>query len=180
MALDQATVASRYAIALFELTHDQNLDADTLAELIAIRTVLQDNPELIKAIESERVSEKDKLGLVKTLSSEASPLVRNLLQMTFDYRRFAILPAIITAYEAKVNKVEGKIFADVISAIALTDEQATRLADQLAARFNAKEVKLNQVVDESVIGGVIVHANDQILDGSLATKLAAIRRSIIR
>ena len=34
MALDQATIAKRYAVALFELTHDQNTDAATLAELV--------------------------------------------------------------------------------------------------------------------------------------------------
>jgi F-type H+-transporting ATPase subunit delta len=180
MAVNQATIASRYAVALFELTHDQNLDKDTLAELAGIRAVMQENPDLVAVIQSERVSEKDKLALVDTVKGDASQLVKNLVQMTFDYRRFALLPTIIDDYEAKVNEADGKVFADVTTAVPLSNEQVTRLSEQLAKRLSANEVVLNQSVDESILGGVIIHANNQILDGSLATKLAAIRRSIIR
>ncbi|MDB7636245.1 ATP synthase F1 subunit delta, partial [Lactococcus garvieae] len=101
-------------------------------------------------------------------------------QMAYDYRRFSNLPAIITAYEALVNKAEGVVYAEVKTAVALSDEQAARMTAQLANRFDAKEVKLTQSVDENLLGGVVVRANNQILDGSLATKLAAIRQSIIR
>jgi F-type H+-transporting ATPase subunit delta len=180
MALNQATIAGRYAVALFELTHDQNLDDATLAELTAIRSVMQDNPELLEAIQSERIAETDKLALVAALKSGASQLVQNLLQMTFDYRRFGILTLIIDAYEAKVNEADGKIFAEVTTAVALSDDQETRLSAQLAKHFNATTVVLEKKVDETILGGVIVHANNEILDGSLATKLAAIRKSIIR
>ncbi len=180
MALDQATIAKRYAVALFELTHDQNTDAATLAELVEVRTVLVENPELTKAIASMRVPESAKQQMVATLSDGASQVVKNLLQMAYDYRRFSDLPAIITAYEDLVNKSEGVVYAEVKTAVALSDEQAARMTEQLAKRFEAKEIKLTQVVDEALLGGVVVQANNQILDGSLATKLAAIRQSIIR
>lgn len=180
MALDQATIAKRYAVALFELTHDQNTDAATLAELTEVRTVLVENPELTKAIESMRVPESAKKQMVATLSDGTSQVVTNLLQMAYDYRRFSNLPAIITSYEALVNKAEGVVYAEVKTAVALSDEQAARMTAQLANRFDAKEVKLTQSVDENLLGGVVVRANNQILDGSLATKLAAIRQSIIR
>ncbi len=72
------------------------------------------------------------------------------------------------------------VYAEVKTAVALSDEQAARMTEQLAKRFEAKEIKLTQVVDEALLGGVVVQANNQILDGSLATKLAAIRQSIIR
>lgn len=180
MAENLATIAGRYAKALFELTHDQNLENDTLAELQAIRAAFQDNPELIKAIESERITEDGKLALVNTLKNGASQLVQNLVQMTFDYRRLNILPNIITDYENLVNKAAGKVAAEVVTAIPLDADQVAKLVEQLKKRFNATEISLTQKVDESIIGGVIVTANNQVLDGSLATKLAAIRQSIIR
>ncbi|TYC48942.1 F0F1 ATP synthase subunit delta [Weissella muntiaci] len=179
MAVNQATIAGRYAKALFELTHDSDLDQTTLAELSALRVVFQDNPELIKAIESERISEQSKLDMVATLKNGTSQVVQNLVQMTFDYRRFSLLPDIITAYEKRVNKAAGKLLVDVTTAITLSDEQVDRMKAQLKQRFAVNEIELNQTVDESIIGGVITYADNQILDGSLATKLAAIRQSII-
>jgi F-type H+-transporting ATPase subunit delta len=169
MALDKATIAKRYAVALFELTHDQGTDESTMAELLAIREVLVQNSEFTKALLSLRINEDTKRQVVK-----------NLIEMTFDYRRIQYLPAIITKYEELVNKAAGIVNATVQTAVPLSDEQVLRLKEKLVARFQASEVRLTQIVDENILGGVIVKANDQILDGSLATKLAAIRQSIIR
>ena len=180
MALDKATIAKRYAVALFELTHDQGTDADKLAELTAIRDILVQNPEFKKALLSLRIDEAAKRNMLATLSEGTSQVVANLIQMTYDYRRIQNLPAIITKYEELVNKAAGVVNAEVQTAVPLSDEQVSRLKEQLVQRYQANEVRLTQIVDEDLLGGVIVKANDQILDGSLATKLAAIRQSIIR
>ncbi|MBU7556291.1 ATP synthase F1 subunit delta [Weissella paramesenteroides] len=180
MALDKATIAKRYAVALFELTHDQGTDADTLAELTAIRDILVQNPEFTKALLSLRIDEAAKRNMLATLSEGTSQVVANLIQMTYDYRRIQNLPAIITKYEELVNEAAGVVNAEVQTAVPLSDEQVTRLKEQLVQRYQANEVRLTQIVDKDLLGGVIVKANDQILDGSLATKLAAIRQSIIR
>ena len=180
MALDKATIAKRYAVALFELTHDQGTDTETLAELSALRDVLEQNPEFTKALLSLRIDEAAKKKMLATLSEGTSQVVGNLIQMTYDYRRIQNLPAIITKYEELVNKAAGVVNAEVQTAVPLSDEQVSRLKEQLVQRYQANEVRLTQIVDEDLLGGVIVKANDQILDGSLATKLAAIRQSIIR
>ena len=180
MALDKATIAKRYAVALFELTHDQGTDTETLAELTALRDVLEQNPEFTKALLSLRIDEAAKQKMLAALSEGTSQVVGNLIQMTYDYRRIQNLPAIITKYEELVHKAAGIVNAEVQTAVPLSDEQVSRLKEKLAQRYQANEVRLTQSVDENLLGGVIVKANDQILDGSLATKLAAISQSIIR
>ena len=180
MALDKATIAKRYAVALFELTHDQGTDTETLAELSALRDVLEQNPEFTKALLSLRIDEAAKQKMLATLSEGTSQVVCNLIQMTYDYRRIQNLPAIITKYEELVHKAAGIVNAEVQTAVPLSDDQVSRLKEKLVQRYQANEVRLTQSVDENLLGGVIVKANDQILDGSLATKLAAIRQSIIR
>ena len=180
MALDKATIAKRYAVALFELTHDQGTDTETLAELTALRDVLEQNPEFTKALLSLRIDEAAKQKMLAALSEGTSQVVGNLIQMTYDYRRIQNLPAIITKYEELVHKAAGIVNAGVQTAVPLSDDQVSRLKEKLVQRYQANEVRLTQSVDENLLGGVIVKANDQILDGSLATKLAAIRQSIIR
>lgn len=180
MALDKATIAKRYAVALFELTHDQGTDTETLAELTALRDVLEQNPEFTKALLSLRIDEAAKQKMLAALSEGTSQVVGNLIQMTYDYRRIQNLPAIITKYEELVHKAAGIVNAEVQTAVPLSDDQVSRLKEKLVQRYQANEVRLTQSVDENLLGGVIVKANDQILDGSLATKLAAIRQSIIR
>ncbi|MDR3240862.1 MAG: F0F1 ATP synthase subunit delta [Lactobacillaceae bacterium] len=179
MAVDTAIIANRYATALFELSHDQNRDAEVLEELTQLKQVLQDNPDLVKVIVANNITETAKNEVLAILIKDASELVQNLVKMTYDYRRFDLMIKIINDYEALVDESVGQITAEVKTAVELDANQVARLQEVIAKRFGAKSVVLNQSVDATLIGGVIVQANNQIVDGSLATKLAAIRQSIV-
>lgn len=63
---------------------------------------------------------------------------------------------------------------DVVSAVALTDDQQTRLRDTLAAK-SGKKVKLNTRVDDTLIGGMIVKMGSQMIDSSVRSKLASLQ-----
>ncbi|MFL1695999.1 ATP synthase F1 subunit delta [Weissella kandleri] len=179
MALDNAIIAQRYARALFELSHDQKSDTETLNELLELQTVLQDNPELAQIITANQISDDQKQAILKPLLADASPLVHNLIQMTYDYRRFDLLPMIIETYQRTVNHAIGHMTAEVKTVVELDAKQIERLKQVIAKRFDAKSVDLKQTIDPSLLGGVVITANNQIVDGSLATKLAAIRQSIV-
>ena len=67
--------------------------------------------------------------------------------------------------------------AEVHVAIALTAEQRRRLAAALAAAYG-HDVHLNIVLDPEVIGGISVQIADEIIDGSMASRLAELRRRL--
>ncbi|QIL50203.1 F0F1 ATP synthase subunit delta [Weissella coleopterorum] len=179
MALNHAIIAQRYATALFELSHDQNSDTETLAELQELTKVLQSNPNLVKVINAKNINESTKKEVLKTLTESASQLVTNLINMTFDYQRFDLLPQIVQEYQILVHHSVGHMTAEVKTVVELDANQIDRLKQVIVKRFGAKTVELKQIIDPSLLGGVIISANNQIVDGSLATKLAAIRQSIV-
>jgi F-type H+-transporting ATPase subunit delta len=72
----------------------------------------------------------------------------------------------------------NRIVADVTVATALSPEQASRLAAVLA-RLAGREVSLNIVVDPAVIGGVSVRLGDEVIDGSVRTRLEQARRVLV-
>lgn len=179
MALKNAIIAQRYATALFELSHDQNSDTETLAELQELTKVLQANPNLVKVINAKNINEASKREVLKTLTESASQLVTNLVNMSFDYQRFDLLPQIVQEYQILVYRSIGHMTAEVKTVVELDADQIDRLKQVIVKRFGAKTVDLEQTIDPSLLGGVIISANNQIVDGSLATKLAAIRQSIV-
>jgi F-type H+-transporting ATPase subunit delta len=65
--------------------------------------------------------------------------------------------------------------AEVTSASALTDANVASLKDSLRAASGGREVDLDMKVDPSIIGGLIVKLGSRMVDGSLKTKLNAIR-----
>ena len=86
-----------------------------------------------------------------------------------NHRLFA-LPAIIDAFFALLTEKRGEINAEVTSAKALSSAQITSLAAALKKAVG-QNVSINQTVDESIIGGLIIRVGSRMLDSSLHTKL---------
>lgn len=91
-----------------------------------------------------------------------SPLGRSLDLSLEEYARLAA-------------RRRERIVAEVHVAVALTDDQRARLARSLAAAY-AHQVHLNVVIDPKVTGGMTVRIGDELIDASVATRLAAARR----
>ena len=81
----------------------------------------------------------------------------------------------IADYRKLNDARRGVTRADVTSATALTDAHIAALKESLRAATGGREVDLNTKVDPSIIGGLIVKLGSRMVDGSLKTKLNAIR-----
>lgn len=68
----------------------------------------------------------------------------------------------------------GRVVAEVRSAIPLEPEQEQRLASALKAS-TGKDVELKVVIDPSIMGGLVTQIDDQIIDGSVRTRLGQLR-----
>ena len=81
----------------------------------------------------------------------------------------------IAAYRKLYDASRGVTRAEVTSASGLTGENLAALKDQLKAVSGGREVDLDVKIDPSIIGGLIVRLGSRMVDGSLKTKLNAIR-----
>jgi F-type H+-transporting ATPase subunit delta len=179
MSLDKKTVAKRYAKALFELVSADDQLEQTYQELVALRTVFEQNVGLQRALSGTNLSQDQKKSMIEELKDGSSKLVANLIQMVFDYGRMGEMAAIIDEFEAQYDQLHKRVHADVVSAVQLDENRRQKLADALAERLGANEVILNQTVDPKIIGGLIVKVGSQTLDGSLKTKLGKIRQLLV-
>jgi F-type H+-transporting ATPase subunit delta len=80
------------------------------------------------------------------------------------------LPEIIDSLVARASRSKDLEVAEVRCAVALSDDQKTRLAAALA-NATGQQVNLKVVVDPSVIGGVVATVGDTVIDGTVRTRL---------
>ena len=80
----------------------------------------------------------------------------------------------IAAFRVLAAKQRGEVSAEVTSAAPLTQSQVANLAETLKAKIG-KTVTLQEHVDPSLIGGLIVKVGSQMIDSSLKTKLTAMK-----
>ena len=178
--LDKITFAKRYSKALFDLSKgDQTLDTVN-SDLLRLKTVLQQTPELIQALNNVSFPKTEKDKLVKPLvSNVSSKYVQNLLQIIYACGRMNNLIELVNQFE-KLYDYDRKIArAEVVTAVKLNDQQMNRLKTAIAKRTGAKKVILEPKVDQGIIGGVIVKSSNVIFDGSVKTRIDNVRQLLL-
>jgi F-type H+-transporting ATPase subunit delta len=175
----QASLAGRYASALFELASEAGFVSAVESDLETLAEGLRESPELRSLIKNPEVS-REALGRVLAgLSNELqlSDLTRNFLGVLAQNRRVAELPAIIRAFQAIAAAQRGEVTAEVASAHALTDEQLSTLEQKLRAR-EGRTVKLKTRVDPDLLGGLVVTIGSQRIDSSIRSRLNSLAQAM--
>lgn len=95
---------------------------------------------------------------------------RNFLHILAENKRLALLPEISAQFQALKAQQEKAVDVQVVSAFALDSQTEATLVTALAANLQ-RQVKVNTVVDPSLIGGVVVRTGDVVIDNSVRGRL---------
>lgn len=169
-------IARPYASALFELAEESNSVATVEQGLVAIAALAADSQDFSRFLRSPVINADAKATAIEAILSKAKAdaTVSNFVKVVARNGRLFALPAIISAFRDRAAAARGEVTAEVTSATALSPAQVKTLAETLKARIG-KSVTLNEHVDPSLIGGLVVKVGSQMIDSSLKTKLTAMK-----
>lgn len=170
-------VAGRYAKALYSVAFDEGITLQVEEQLKLVVEVLHNDVEVKRFILAPRISQSDKLNVLRgTLQGKVSEAVMNTVQLLVERGRTDIFEELL----AKYIKIEGDAlgigYATVYSAYSLNQAEQ----DSVAAEFSqltGRKIRVTNVVDRSLLGGLKVLIGDTLYDGSLAGKLTRLEKS---
>lgn len=172
-------VARRYAEALFDIARDKGLLDQVDDELGMVVNIIDANPQLQAALGNVLIPAEAKRNVVsKVFSGKVSDLVLNFLLVLIRKRREAQIPAIYREYLELANKARGIVEVEVRSAIPLPDDTVRNLEAKLVQRLG-KRVKFQTQVAPELLGGLVVRVGDELIDGSVKTRLQRMRERLI-
>ncbi len=175
-----STIARNYAETLIALARKAEDLRGWGGMITAVADAMQENATLRLFLESPRVAESKKSEVLGAALQDRMPrLMVRFLQALVRNRRQMLIPDIAREYLDLVDAEEGRIHARVTVARAADDSESAMIKDQLSRLF-AKDVVPHFTVDESIMGGLIVHVGDTVLDGSVRKRLATLRRRMMR
>ena len=179
----QASLAGRYASALFELASEAGPKTGGVsaveADLETLAAALRESPELRALIRNPEVS-REALGRVLAGlggTLKLAELTRNFLGVLAQNRRVSELPATIRAFRSIAAAQRGEVTATVASAHPLTDEQLATLEAKLRVR-EGRTVKLTTRVDPDLLGGLVVTIGSQRIDSSIRSRLNSLAQAM--
>ncbi|MGM0471021.1 MAG: ATP synthase F1 subunit delta [Bacillota bacterium] len=173
-------IAEKYSQSLFELAIEKE-EAELIAkELTTIIETIQEHEDLNEVIYHPRIAQQNKKALVEQIfSSEVSQTVENFVKLLIDKRREMFLEAIADNYIQLMNQQQDLLEVQVKSAQELTTENENKLRSKLED-LTDKEVSLNVKVDSSLIGGLVIKIDDQVIDGSLVKHLESMKSDLTK
>jgi F-type H+-transporting ATPase subunit delta len=175
----KASLAGRYASALFDLASEAGTVTAVESDLDKLAEALTESGELRALIRNPEVS-REQIGRVLTGMGDylaLTDLTKNFLGVLAHNRRIGDLPGMIRAFHAIAAAQRGEVTAEVASAHALTDAQLATLEQKLRAR-EGRTVKLKTRVDPDLLGGLVVTVGSKRIDGSIRTRLNSLAQAM--
>ncbi|TFI57733.1 F0F1 ATP synthase subunit delta [Sphingomonas parva] len=168
----QASLAGRYATALFELARDERQLEAVGASLNAVREALRDSADLQTLTTSPLIGREDALKAVRATATAMGldPITTNFLGVLAQNRRLGQLSNVIRAFNLLAASHRGETTAEVKSAHPLNDDQIAALKANLKTRLG-RDVAVDLTVDPTILGGLVVKIGSQMIDDSIRTKL---------
>lgn len=147
-------------------------------ELFTVGRAIDQSPELQLALTDPSLAAASKASLVRDLvGASAAPATTSLLAHAAANLRGRRPAAAVEELARLASDQRRQVLAEVRSAIALDTDQRTRLAAALT-RLQGRPVRVNVVVDPEVVGGIVVRVGEDVIDGSIASRLEQARRTV--
>jgi F-type H+-transporting ATPase subunit delta len=177
--MSDIVVAKRYAKALFEIAKEQDKIAQYEAELKLIVDAMSESEELRNVIGHPSIGLGKKTDLIDNIfKSKVSEHVLQMLKLLVSRRRQDILSFMLVDYVQISNDALGQEQAFVYTPFAITDAQQQEIAAEFS-KITGKTVRVECVIEPSLLGGIQVRIGNRVYDASFSGKLERLRKSMI-
>ncbi len=166
------TLAGRYAAALYAQADDTRALDATVDEMQGLGRLIDQSPEFRRLLDSPLIDvTQARTAAVAVLKAEGfSELVQHFVGVVANNRRLGALREIVASFAALVASKRGVVVAKVVSAHPLSDVQREQLrARMIEAGYGT--VNIEDSVDPSLLGGLVVRVGARLYDTSLKSRL---------
>lgn len=163
-------LARPYAKAIFELARETKEYAKWSEQLSFLSAIAAD-PDMANIVQDPSISDSQLTDLILDVAGDKfDEQTRNLVKLLVRNDRLMVTDDINQQYTVLRDEAEQVIEAQLITATEVDESQKQSIEKALSARLG-KKIKLEALVDESLIGGAMVRAGDWVVDGSVKAQL---------
>jgi len=167
-----ASIARRYARALFESARSAGRSDALSADFEAFMEQLRGSPELEAVLHNPALPAKKKQALISALQQRAQldPLLHRFLLLAAHKGRLPLMAEIFAAYRQQVDAARGLIKVDARAAAELDRAQCERLIARLR-ELTGREIQLSVQTEPALLGGMVLRVGNRVIDASLRGQL---------
>lgn len=168
-----------YAKSMFDASKEDDCLKLVYKELNLVKETIDSNPKLMEVFNHPLLSKNEKKDIVKDIyKNNLSKLSMNFLYVIIDAKRFDMISSIIDEFNNLYDIDNDILKGTIITKNKLSDSEINKYEEKLTASLKS-HVKLNNVLDENIIGGAIIKIGDKLIDSTLKGQLNELRKELI-
>ena len=172
-------VSKVYGDAYVSVVSEKNNLIDALEEIKLLKNILLENVEIIELLDSPKMDDEEKIDFVKGIfenhiSVDSLGFLLTVIEKKRQTELISILDYVIDCIKELL--LIGK--ATVTTALPLDDSKKDKIVDELLKSSHYKSLEAEYVVDESIIGGIVIRIGDRVVDSSVKTRIDKMRKML--
>jgi F-type H+-transporting ATPase subunit delta len=177
--MSDTSVAKRYAVALFQIAQEQNLLDQIEEEIRVIKEVFSNNQELLTFLTHPKVPSEKKNAFLNEVLITTSRQVQNTIALMNDRHRTDAIAAMAAEFIELANEFKSVAEAQVYSVRPLTEAEREAISASFAEKVGKKTLRIENIVDRSILGGIKLRIGNRIFDGSVSGKLERLEQQLL-
>jgi F-type H+-transporting ATPase subunit delta len=177
--MSDLAVAKRYAVALFQIAKEQNLLDQMEEELRIVKEVFTHDNELLGFLEHPKLTSGAKKTVLSNAFSSLSSSVQNTLQLMVDRHRTDVIATMASEFIELANEEKSVADATVYSVRLLTTAETEAVSTAFAAKIGKRTLRITNITDSNLLGGIKLRIGNRIYDGTLSGKLDRLSKQLL-
>ena len=167
--------AIRYAKAVLSLATDQKSADAVNSDMKSITNAIAHSEDLNQMLQSPVVRSSDKKNVLTSVFKNANIVTTNLIDVLISNKRLVLLNDVASSYTELYDHMRGSQVAKVTTAVPLTSELKTKVLAKVK-ELTGKEAEVENIIDETILGGFILRVGDIQYNASISNKLDKLKR----
>jgi F-type H+-transporting ATPase subunit delta len=165
------TIARPYARAAFSRGLDQTDGLGSWSRMLSLLAAAVSEPIVEEALDNPTLTIEDETSLIlQLMGDDLNQDGQNFVSVLAEYGRLALLPTIAELFELLKANHEKTMDVEVTSAFEVSDQEKIELGAALQ-RMLQRDINIETEVDKLLIGGVVIRAEDTVIDDSVKGRL---------
>jgi len=169
-------LASRYAKSLLELSKEQSNLEEVYEDMQLFQRIVRANSDFVLMLKSPIIKKDKKTKILDNIFRErVNDITLNFFRIIVAKKREYYLPEIARAFVEQYHSEKGIVVAKFTTAVVIEERLVKKIKQIIKEATKAKEIELSTIVDEDIIGGLVLQYGDKLYDASISGKLEALK-----
>ncbi|MDC8005050.1 ATP synthase F1 subunit delta [Aureisphaera galaxeae] len=168
--------AIRYAKAVLLQAQETNAIDTVFGDMQDVQATLDGSKELRSLLKSPLIKVEDKKSALLQIFTNTSEDTKRLITVLAQNERADILGNVANSFINLYNEAKGVKVAEVTTAVELSSEMEAKVLAKVKEMTGSDNVSIENIVDESIIGGFILRVGDMQYNASIANQLGTLKR----